>query len=154
MKQKAETLHSVLAGYLDCIVFLHNTREQRVADKILAEGFVFEYQLSHTTDRINPSEIVEISYFMFQRKDYGPYTIVIAIPKKVYTLYTRYSNQFDITIEELMSKVKPWISDNEEYAYALAPEHIAGYFDNNTLAFVVNPLYNPGYISYRDRDDF
>lgn len=154
MKQKAETLHSILSGYLDCIVFLHNTRDKNIAEKILREGFIFEYQLSHTTDRVNPAEIVEISYFLFQRKDYGPYTIVIAIPRKSYNLYTKYSNQFNVPVEELMSKVKPWVGENEESAYALAPEHIAGYFDNDTFGFVRNPLYNRGYLAYRDRDDF
>ncbi|MDX9929061.1 MAG: hypothetical protein RBS37_04335 [Bacteroidales bacterium] len=154
MKQKAEALHTILQNYHDCVIFLHNTREPSVADKIISEGFIFENQLSHTTDRINPSELVEIAYFMFQRKEYGPYTIVIAIPRRTYSLYTRYSNQFDIPIEELMSKVRPWMGENDEMTYTLAPEHIAGHFNNNTLEFRVNRFFNPDYISYRDRDEF
>ncbi|MBE0674673.1 MAG: hypothetical protein IH591_08440 [Bacteroidales bacterium] len=154
MKQKAEILHSILEKYLDCVVFLHNTRDSDIAARILSEGFIFENQLSHTTDRVNPAEQIEIAYFLFQRKDYGPFTIVIAIPKKIYNLYTKYSNQFDMSIEELITKSKPWVNDNEEMTFVLPPEHIAGYFDNESLEFLSNKLFNPSYLAYRDRDEF
>lgn len=154
MKQKGEFLQSVLKKYIDCIVFLHNTHEAATADKILSEGFIFENQLSHTSDRVNPSELIELSYFLFLRKDYGPYTIIIAIPKNIYELYTRYSNRFETTIEDLMTKTIPWMGENDEYLYMLAPEHIAGYFNNDTLEFTENQLYKSEYLAYRDRDDF
>ncbi len=154
MKQKSEILHSFLQKYPDCIVFLHNTRTAEIADLIIKEGFIFENQLAHSTDRVNPSEQIETTYFLFQRKDYGPYTIIIAIPKKTYALYTRHSNQFEIPVEELISKSKPHMGENDEFIYVMPPQHIAGYFDNNSGEFVRNPLFNASYISYRDRDEF
>jgi hypothetical protein len=153
MKQKADILFSILRRFEDCIVFLHNTKEEEIADKILAEGFIFENQLSHTSDRINPSEQIEIAYFLFQRKEYGPFTIVIAIPRKVYSLYAASSKRLDLSIEELMSKDKPWVSDNDELVYCLPPEHIAGYYRNDTFEFIGNPLYNSEYILCRSIDN-
>ncbi len=150
MKQKTDILISILRRFENCVVFLHNTREREIADKILAEGFLFENQLSHTSDRVNPGEPIEIAYFLFQRKDYGPYTVVIAIPRSVYTIYTRYSNQLGKSIEDLMSREKPHISDNDELVYRLPPEHIAGHYNNDTLEFTGNPGYDPGYISCRE----
>jgi hypothetical protein len=154
MKQKGEILHTLLQKYLDCIVFLHNTREKEVADRINHEGFIFENQLAHSTDRVNPVEQIETTYFLFQRKDYGPFTIVIAFPKKTYSLYTRHSNQFEIPVEELISKVRPRMGENDELIYIVPPQHIAGYFDNTNGEFIPNPLFNTSYISYRDREDF
>jgi hypothetical protein len=154
MKQKADILHSILRRFDDCIVFLHNTRLEQIAEKIITEGFVFENQFSHTSDRINTTEQIEIAYFLFHRKEYGQYTIVIAIPKSVYSLYTRDSNQFNLTIEEVMSKEKPFMSDNDEMVYCLPPEHIAGYFNNETYEFRENPKYNTDYISCRNHDNF
>lgn len=151
MKQKAEIFQSALLKYSDCEIFLHNTREHDIVKKILSAGFIFENQLPHTSDRINPSELIEIAYFLFHRKEYGPFTIVMAIPKHIYSLYTRYSNKLNIPVEELMSKVEPWLSDNDEYAYILPPEHIAGYFSNDSMEFVENALYNPDYLACRDR---
>jgi len=154
MKQKSEILHSYIQEYLDCIIFLHNTRDAQIAGKICGEGFVFENQLAHSTDRINPNELIETTYFLYQRKEYGTFTIVIAIPRKTYNLYIRYSNQMDIPVEELLTMKKPRMGENDELIYVLPPEHIAGYFDNKTEAFIENPAYNPLYISYRDREDF
>lgn len=154
MKQKGEILHSFLQKYHDCIVFLHNTRDADIAENIIREGFVFENQLAHSTDRVNVSEQIETTYFLFQRKDYGPYTIVIAIPKKTYNLYTSYSNQFEIPVEELISKTEPYMGENDEFIYVMPPQHIAGYFDNISGDFIRNHRFNTSYISYRDRDEF
>ena len=81
MKNKGEILASVLKNFRNCYFFLHNTREFSVVENIMNDGFIFENQLVHSTDRVNPNEPIEITYFLFQRKDYGPYTVVIAIPK-------------------------------------------------------------------------
>lgn len=154
MKQKSEILHSYIQNYLDCIIFLHNTRDVQIADRIAGEGFIFENQLAHSTDRINPNEVIETTYFLYQRKEYGLFTMVIAIPKKTYNLYIRYSNQMDIPVEELLTMKRPRMGENDELIYVLPPQHIAGYFNNNTCVFTENPLYNPSYISYRDREEF
>lgn len=154
MKQKSEILHSYIQNYLDCIIFLHNTRDIQIAGKIASEGFIFENQLAHSTDRINPNEVIETTYFLYQRKEYGSFTMVIAIPKKTYNLYIKYSNQMDIPVEELLTMKKPRMGENDELIYVLPPQHIAGHFNNFTGVFTENPLYNPSYISYRDREEF
>ena len=83
MKNKGEILANILKDQGNCYFFLHNTKEKVIVDKILNEGFVFENQLPHCTDRVNPNEPIEITYFLFQRKDYGSFTTVIAIPKPI-----------------------------------------------------------------------
>ena len=124
------------------------------------EGFIFENQLPHSTDRVNPNEPIEITYFLFQRKDYGPYTIVIAIPKIIYENYSAVSNKNDIGIEEVMTITEPYYSDNDELIYTLSPKHILGYFNNITSEFFQNgnwdPFFNncrsnPGGAKYRDK---
>ena len=63
------------------------------------EGFVFESQLPNSTDRVNPNEPIEVTYFLFQRKDYGAYTIIIAIPKATYEDYSDSANKTDIVLK-------------------------------------------------------
>jgi len=145
MKQKGEILADILKEYDFCYFFLHNTRDEDVAEKIMKEGFRFESQLPHSTDRVNPSEPIEIIYFLFQRKEYGIYTIVLAIPKETYDRYLRIADYLDLTIEELMSTEKPWYSDNDELVYTISPKHILGYFNNKTAEFVKNKLWDPHY---------
>lgn len=142
MKNKGEILAEILREYNFCYFFLHNTKDIHIAEKILREGFRYESQLPHSTDRVNPNEPIEITYFLFQRKDYGIYTIVIAIPKEIYERYTRLSNILDLAVEEIMSLEKPYYGDNEELVYTIAPQHIIGYFNNKTAEFVKNDLWD------------
>ena len=110
MKNKGEQLAAILQDFKDCYFFLHNTKEFNVVENIMNEGFVFESQLSHSSDRVNPNEPIEVTYFMFQRKDYGTYTIIIAIPKIIYDIYTTVSNEYDTGVEDVMTINDP-ISD-------------------------------------------
>lgn len=143
MKNKGEILAGMLNEYSNCYFFLHNTKEKSVADKILKEGFIFENQLPHSTDRVNPNEPIEVTYFLFQRKDYGTYTIIIAFPKSTYEKYTIISNQFDVGIEEVISINKPFYGDNDELIYTVSPKHILGYFNNKTGELTLNEEWDP-----------
>lgn len=143
MKNKGETLASVLRNFRDCIFFLHNTREFDVVEKIMNEGFIFESQLPNSTDRVNPAEPIEITYFLFQRKDYGNYTIIIAIPRAVYDIYSGMSNSHDTGIEEVITITNPFYGDNDELVYTLSPRHVLGYFNNKSSEFYQNRNWDP-----------
>lgn len=150
MKNKGETLAKTLNNFKDCYIFLHNTKELCIAEKILDEGFVFESQIPHSTDRVNPIEPVEISYFLLQRKDYGSFTIVIAIPKAIYEIYATISNNNDIGIEEIMTITEPYYGDNDELIYTLSPKHVLGYFDIMKSEFFRNPLWDPEFSNFHN----
>ena len=143
MKNKGEQLASILQDFKDCYFFLHNTKEFHVVENIMNEGFVFESQLSHSTDRVNPHEPIEVTYFLFQRKDYGTYTIIIAIPKLIYDIYTTVSNEMDICVEDVLTIHDPIISDNDELVYTVPPKHILGYFNQKTSEFYLNRNWDP-----------
>lgn len=143
MKNKGEILADILKNFKDCYFFVHNTKEFNVVESIMNEGFVFESQLPHSTDRVNPNEAIEVTYFLFQRKDYGSYTIIIAIPKATYEEYTSVSNLNDIGMEEVMSITEPYYSDNDELIYTVSPKHILGYFNIKTTEFYQNRNWDP-----------
>jgi hypothetical protein len=151
MKNKGEILASILKNFKDCYFFLHNTRDFEVVENIMNEGFIFESQLAHSTDRVNPNESIEVTYFLFQRKDYGSYTIIIAIPKDIYEIYTGVSNNKDIDIEEVMTITNPYFGDNDELIYTLSPKHILGYFNIKTSEFYQNRNWDPFYNTYHSK---
>jgi len=147
MKNKGEILAAILNEYGNCYFFLHNTKERVVAEKILNEGFIFENQLPHSTDRVNPNEPIEVTYFLFQRKDYGTFTIIIAIPKLTYEKYTRLSNENDTGIEEVLTVTRPYYGDNDELIYTISPKHILGYYNNKTGELYRNTIWDPDHDS-------
>jgi hypothetical protein len=145
MKNKGDLLASILTGFDHCYFFLHNTRERIIVERIMNEGFIFENQLLHSTDRVNPQEPIEVTYFLFQRKDYGPFTIIIAIPKRVFDSYTHVSNKYNIGIEEVLSVTDPFYGDNDELIYKISPKHILGYYNNKTEEFFKNKSWDPDF---------
>ncbi|MGQ9619370.1 MAG: hypothetical protein ACUVTX_00095 [Bacteroidales bacterium] len=145
MKNKGEILAEILLEYDFCYFFLHNTRDINTTERIMNEGFRYESQLPHSTDRVNPHEPIEITYFLFQRKEYGIYTVIIAIPKETYERYTRISNILDMPIEEVMSTERPYYGDNDELVYTISSKHVLGFFNNRTAEFVKNELWDPLY---------
>jgi len=149
MKNKGEILVSILKNFKDCYFFLHNTKEFAVVENIMNEGFIFESQLPHSTDRVNPNEPIEVTYFLFQRKDYGSYTIIIAIPKFIYEAYSAVSNKNDVGIEEILTITEPYFGDNDELIYTISPKHILGYFNIKTAEFYQNKNWDPFYNNYQ-----
>jgi hypothetical protein len=151
MKNKGEILANILRNFKDCYFFLHNTKDFNVVEDIMNEGFVFESQLPHSTDRVNPNEPIEVTYFLFQRKDYGFYTIIIAIPKIIYEIYSGVSNKNDVGIEEVLTITEPYYGDNDELIYTVSPKHILGYFNIKTSEFYQNRNWDPFFNNYRYR---
>jgi hypothetical protein len=151
MKNKGELLASILKNFKDCCFFLHNTKEFDVVENIMNEGFIFERQLAQSTDRVNPNEAIEISYFLVQRKDYGSFTVIIAIPKVIYESYTGVSNKKDVCIEEVLTVTDPYWGDNDELMYTLSPKHILGYFNIKTSEFYQNRNWDPFFNNCQSR---
>jgi hypothetical protein len=148
MKNKGDILASVLKNFGDCYFFLHNTKEFSNVERIISEGFIFEDQLLHSTDRVNVTEPVEIAYFMLLRKDYGPYTIVIAVPKTTFENYSAVSGKKYASLEEVITVTEPYYSDNDELVYTLSPKHILGYFNTITCEFFRNNNWDPLFNNY------
>jgi hypothetical protein len=145
MMNKGEILAEILKDFKGCYFFLHNTKEFSIVEKIMNEGFIYESQLPHSTDRVNPNEPIEITYFLFQRKDYGQFTIIIAIPRLVYETYSDAANKFETGIEEVMTITEPYFGDNEELMYTVSPKHILGYFNIKTAEFFRNINWDTGF---------
>jgi hypothetical protein len=110
------------------------------------EGFIFESQLSHSTDKVNPDEIIEVSYFLFQRKDYGMFTVIVAMPKETYDFYTAASNKTGKMVEDVMTITEPYYGDNDELIFTLSPKHVLGYFNIKTSEFYQNRNWDPFYV--------
>lgn len=147
MSTVGDILTSILSKDTDCVLFLHNTREEKTARQIVTRGFQFEEQLTYSTDQINPTDSVEINYFLVHRKEYGKYTVIIEIYKDLYKKYYSMAEKSDLHFEELLTITMPVLSDNDEYIYTLAYYYVKGYLDNTIGKFVGNKDFNPAYES-------
>jgi hypothetical protein len=140
-----EVLASILERDNECVLFLHNTKDEETARQIMTEGFQFEEQLTYSTDQINPNNTVEINYFFVERKEYGKYTVIIEFDRALYKKYSSLAEKSDVHFEQILTITLPVLSDNDEFIYTIAPHHVKGYLDNNTGKFIENKDFNPAY---------
>jgi hypothetical protein len=147
MSKPGDTLSQLLSKDNSCIVLLHNTETIARAKNIMICGFKFESQLTYSTDRINPQDTVEINYFLVERKEYGDFTIIIEIDKKIFKQYSRLAESSDLNIEEIMSVDEPLLSENDEYIYTLSHYYIKYIFNNKTGEVQKNTVFDPSFES-------
>lgn len=147
MKATSEKLAKILACDDGCVIFLHNTRTEAIAKKILKEGFTFQNQLYYSTDRINPNDPVEIGYFLVERKDYGDFTIIIEITRSLFRKICSLAEESGHHFEDILSITKPVLGEDDEYIYTISPHYIRGYFNNKTGVLTSNPEFNSDFLA-------
>lgn len=147
MKKTGDRLYELLTKDESCIVLLHNTKTIERAKNIITNGFRFESQLTYSTDRVNPKDQVEINYFLVERKEYGDYTIVIEIDKKLFKQYSQLAENSEVNLEDIITFEEPYLSDNDEYVYLLSHYYIKCIFNNKTGEVNNNPVYDPAFDS-------
>ena len=145
MSQSGNQLVNILSGQKEYIVFLHNTNNIEIARAIMENGFIYESQLTYSTDRINPGDPIEINYFLVERKEYGNYTIIIQVHRSLFRQYHLLAETAGLHFEEIFTISPPVIGDNDEYIYTLSPSYIRGIFDKKSGKMIDNPNFNPSY---------
>jgi len=137
----------VVSSSNEVATFLHNTSSIEVADKIINEGFNFQSHIDYSTDYLNAIDIVLLKYLASMREAYGPYTIIIQIDK---VLIAHYSNLLEHThyhFSEIISIKDPEFNNDGEPIYCLAPQYIKGFVCRHDASLVLNPNFNPSYVS-------
>jgi len=147
MSKPGDILASLLNKDNSCIVLLHNTNSLTRAKSIMSSGFKFESQLTYSTDRINPNDVIEINYFLVERKEYGDYSIILEIDKILFKQYSRLAESSEINIEDIITVEESYLSDNDEYVYTLAHYYVKCIFNNKTGEYINNPVFDPSYDS-------
>lgn len=154
MSKAGEKLTGLVNRNNTCIVLLHNTDKLHKAKSILRNGFKFESQLTYSTDRINPNDIVEINYFLVERKEYGDFTIVMEIDKEIMRRYSALAESANLNFEDIFTIEEPYLSDNDEMVYTLSHYYIKCILNNKTGEVCENPVFDPGFDSLIYTDNF
>ena len=154
MSKPRDILIGALSKDKTSIVMLHNTDTLAKAKQILKGGFRFENQLTYSTDRINPTDAIEINYFMVERKEYGDYTIIIEIDRTLLHRYSDLAENSNLSLEEIITIEETYLSDNDEYVYTLSHYYIKGVFNNKTGELLLNPVFDPAFDSPEYLENF
>ncbi|HHJ09396.1 MAG TPA: hypothetical protein ENK25_00705 [Bacteroidetes bacterium] len=129
----------------DLSTFIHCTPSEKSAKLIMEEGLIFENYLTHTSDYVSGTDLVELNYFRLIRRSYGDYTIVIQIDDKLIQYLNRKIRNTPFHFSEVLSKRLPDNLNKESTLYQLPEQFILGYFDHIHNRGIKNPRFDPYY---------
>ncbi len=146
-------LEEVIETGYEVVTFLHNTRDEDTAKRILIEGFHFQSHLDYTTDVVTAKDPITIKYFSMVRQAYGNYTIIIQISKELIEFYSNELRARKHHFSEILTLKEPFLGAEEDLIYCLAPNFIKGYINACTAEFIANPHFNASLIVPKFNDN-
>ncbi|HCT30174.1 MAG TPA: hypothetical protein DIW31_05460 [Bacteroidales bacterium] len=139
----------------DSKIFVHYTKEESVAKKILEDGFIFVDSFEKTVEQII-NDSVDLTYKHNIRKYYGKYIIVICISNDIYNRYDQELKNLDmanIQVEQVLTEIPSCFNDNKDEVFTLSKRFIKGYVNYETGETEFNSIFNPYFSSTAFNDN-
>lgn len=133
----------------DSKIFVHYTKEESVAKKILNDGFIFVDSFEKTVEQVI-NDSVDLTYKHNIRKYYGKYIIVICISNDIYNRYDHELKDLEKTnvqVEQVLTEIPSCFNDNKDEVFTLSRRFIKGYVNYETGETTFNPIFNPYFSS-------
>lgn len=133
----------------DSKIFVHYTKEEGVAKKILEDGFIFVDSFEKTVEQVI-NDSVDLTYKHNIRKYYGKYIIVICISNDIYNRYDKELKDLDMTniqVEQVLTEIPSCYNDNKDEVFTLSKRFIKGFVNYETGETWFNPIFNPYFSS-------
>jgi hypothetical protein len=133
----------------DSKIFVHYTKEESVAKKILEDGFIFVDSFEKTVEQVI-NDSVDLTYKHNIRKYYGKYIIVICISNDIYNRYDQELKDLDMTniqVEQVLTEIPSCFNDNKDEVFTLSKRFIKGFVNYETGETWFNPIFNPYFSS-------
>lgn len=113
--------------------------------KVYKSIFNDSSSLSNNSVRVIYEDKDGFLYKHSRHKQFGKYTVIITISKKVYEQYNEIINQSgkaDVLIEQILTEKEPELDDNHEPVYTLPRQFVKGYINYEKGEIIHNPDFN------------
>lgn len=132
-------------------IYMHYTKNKADADSIIKDGFLFADSFYKTALPVLKDKL-DLIIKHNSRKYFGEYLIIICISYDISNFYSMELEKAGIQyyfVENILTENPPFINDNSDLMYQLAPQFIKGYINHLTGEIVKNPGFDPSYNSER-----
>ena len=129
--------------------YVHYTKDEKIAARIMNEGFMFAESFYRTAIRITGDRL-ELIIKHNSKKLYGDYIVVIGISDRIVKIYSDMLESEGITnyfLENILTETSPCRNDNSEDVYVLSSRFVKGYLNFRTGEIFQNQGYDPDYKS-------
>jgi len=150
-----KTLNFLFDDEQNNMIFLHYTKDEKVANCIITDGFQFVESFYKTAENVTNDKL-DLIYKHSLHKFYGSVIIVISISKELYNHYTKEllkANSKNIQVEQILTEKQPILNDNHDHIFTLPYQFVKGYVNYETGEIFPNTGFNPKYLSPRFDDN-
>jgi hypothetical protein len=137
----------IFEDYSNMRIFLHYTREENDAKKILSDGFRFADSFYKTALPVTKDNL-DLKIKHNNRKLFGDYLVIITIANDIVNFYSMELAKAgikDSSFENMLTETPPEMNENSDRVFQLSPRFIKGYINYRTGVITKNPLFDPCY---------
>jgi hypothetical protein len=143
------SLDFIFSTLNDSSTYIHYTTDDKIARKIMSEGFMFAESF-HKTALPVTNDKLDLLIKHNNKKFYGDYIIVICISNELVSFYSAELERSGISnysFENVLTENPPVKNENSDTVFLLSAHFVKGFINFRTGEVVENPLFNPGYSS-------
>lgn len=139
----------LLENKLNARIFIHYTKEEEVAKKILDEGFYYADSFYKTALPVT-NDRLDLLIKHNNRKSFGKYLMIMIISNEVFDYYGAELDQYGlngIAVENILTETETSINENGDTVFLLPKCYVKGYINHITGEVTSNNAFNPSYNS-------
>ncbi len=139
----------LLENKLNSRIFIHYTKEEDVARRILKDGFLYADSFYKTALPVT-NDRLDLLIKHNNRKSFGDYLMILVISEKIFDYYTTEldrSGLNGIAVENILTEADTSVNENGDTVYLLPNNYVKGYINHRTGEVTANQVFDPSFNS-------
>jgi hypothetical protein len=146
---KEKPLKFLFENKKDSRVYIHYTKEESVAKRILNDGFLYADSFYKTALPVTNDKL-DLLIKHNNRKSFGNYLMIICLSDKIVDHYSAELARNGLTgvaVENILTETDTSLNENRDIIYLLPNRFVKGFINHQTGEITENPAFDPTYDS-------
>lgn len=146
-----ETIDFIFEDTREMRTYIHYTKNEADAEKILRDGFKFTDSFYKTAMPVSRDDL-DLKIKHNNMKLFGNYLVILCISLDIVNFYTMELEKAGIrnySYENLLTEDPPCRNENSDLVYQLSSHFVKGYLNYITGEIFSNPYFDPWYVSLK-----
>jgi hypothetical protein len=144
-----KSLNFLFENKKDLKIYIHYTKEEHVARKILNEGFRYADSFYKTALSVTGDKL-DLLIKHNNRRSFGNYLMILCLSDRIVDHYTAELDKYGlkgVAVENILTETAPSRNENSDTVFLLPNRYVKGFINHQTGEISVNPDFNPSYDS-------
>lgn len=144
-----DTIDFIFEDTREMRIYIHYTKNEADAEKILKDGFKFVDSFYKTAMPVSRDDL-DLKIKHNNRKLFGNYLVILSISSDIVNFYTMELDKAGIrnfSFENILTEELPYRNENSDLIYKLSPHFVKGYLNYMTGEIIKNLSFDPWYVS-------